>query len=183
MNRTQKAMLAIAVAGAALIPCWLPMAVPNREKIPMDCQSQVEFVGTAGISENSRIIAELQRGVDILDKRVNEALERARHRMRALRLVPVVVTAYNPVASQTDSTPEITASNKRVRPGIVALSRDLEKELGFKFGDTVVIQGHGSFVFEDRMNKRWTRRVDILMFSRKATKEFGVQSSHLMVSD
>ena len=66
---------------------------------------------------------------------------------------------------------------------MVALSRDLEKEYGFTFGDTVVIEGHGSFVFEDRMDKRWSRRVDILMFSREAAIQFGVQYSFLVVSD
>jgi 3D (Asp-Asp-Asp) domain-containing protein len=94
----------------------------------------------------------------------------------------VVITAYNPVVTQTDSTPTITASNKRVRPGIVALSRDLEEEFGFKFGDTVVIEDHGFFVFEDRMNKRWTRRVDILMISREAARKFGNQRSFLVVN-
>ena len=43
----------------------------------MDCQSQVESPGTEGVSENSLLIAELQQRVDILDRRVNEALERA----------------------------------------------------------------------------------------------------------
>ena len=64
----------------------------------------------------------------------------------------------------------------------MALSRDLEKEFGFKFGDTVVIEDHGSFVFEDRMNKRWTRRVDILMFSWEDARKFGAQRSFLVVS-
>jgi len=183
MSRKHKAMLAIAVAGVVSIPCWLPVAMPMKDKMLRDDHIQVQFVGAEQASENSQLIAELHQGVDILDKQVNKALDQAKERMRTVMLVPVVVTAYNPVASQTDSTPQITASNKRVKPGIVALSRDLEKELGFKFGDTVVIQGHGSFVVEDRMNKRWTRRVDILMFSRKAAKDFGVQSSHLMLSD
>ncbi len=183
MNRTRKTMLAIVVAAAISIPCWLLVVVPAMEKMHNENRSQRDFAGTEGVSEDSQIIGELHHSVDILDKRVDEALEQAEYRMKNIRLVPVVVTAYNPVASQTDSTPKITASNKRVRLGIVALSRDLEKEFGFKFGDTVVIEGHGFFVFEDRMNKRWRRRVDILMFSMEAAREFGVQSSHLMVSD
>jgi len=182
MSRTTKATLALVVACAVSISCWVHVAMPKREKIPMDDQSRVEFVDVEGASENSRIIAELQKSVDILDKSVAEALERAEYRVRNIRFVPVVVTAYNPVVAQTDSTPTITASNKRVRPGIVALSRDLEKEFGFKFGDTVVIEDHGSFVFEDRMNKRWTRRVDILMFSWEDARKFGAQRSFLVVS-
>lgn len=182
MSRMYKAMLAIIAAAVISIPGWLLVVVPAIEKIPADYNSRAEFAGMEGVSENSRLISELMQSVDILDRRVNEALERAKYRIRTQRFVPVVVTAYNPVVAQTDNTPEITASNKRVRPGIVALSRDLEQEFGFRFGDTVVIEGIGCFVFEDRMNKRWTRRVDILMHSREAARKFGVQSSHLMVS-
>lgn len=98
-----------------------------------------------------------------------------------LRLIPVVVTAYNPEASQTDKTPTITASNKKVKEGMIALSRDIEKKYGFKFGDDVFLLGLGRFIFEDRMNKRWTNRVDILMFSEKKAKSFGLQSSFLVV--
>jgi len=183
MSRIQKALLAISVAAIVAITCWLLVLMPDREKVSIGYHSLPGFVCTESTSENSRIIAELQRGVDILDKQVNKALDQARERMRNVRFVPVVVTAYNPILAQTDSTPQITASNKQVKPGIVALSRDLEKELGFKFGDTVVIEGIGRFVFEDRMNKRWTRRVDILMLSIKAAGEFGVQNSFLVVSD
>jgi 3D (Asp-Asp-Asp) domain-containing protein len=132
--------------------------------------------------ETSRIIAELQQSVEILERRVDDALERAEYSVRNMRFVPVVVTAYNPISAQTDSTPHITASNKYVRSGIVALSRDLEEEFGFTFGDTVVLNGIGSFVFEDRMHKRWRRRVDILIFSPEKARKFGCQHSYLMIS-
>lgn len=183
MGRMYKAMLAIVAAAAISIPVFLLVAEPVMDKMHMSEHSRAEFVGMEGVSENSRIIAELQKSIDITEKRVNEALEQAECPMMTVMFVPVVVTAYNPVASQTDSTPKITASNKRAKPGIVALSRDLEKEFDFKFGDTVVIEGIGCFVFEDRMNKRWTRRVDILMTSRENARKFGVQRLFLVVSD
>jgi len=182
MSRIQKALLAITVAAIVAITCWLLVLMPDREKVSIGYHSLPGFVCTESTSENSRIIAELHKSVDILDKSVAEALQRAEYRVRNIQFVPVVITAYNPVVTQTDSTPTITASNKRVRPGIVALSRDLEEEFCFKFGDTVVIEDHGSFVFEDRMNKRWTRRVDILMISRAAARKFGVQRSFLVVN-
>lgn len=98
-----------------------------------------------------------------------------------IRAIPVKVTAYNPVQSQTDSSPLITASNKRVRAGMVALSRDLEVEFGFRFGDTVYLDGLGKFVFEDRMHRRKRRHVDILMFNPVQARRFGVRSSYLFV--
>lgn len=181
MNGTEKVILVIAAAAAVTLLSWPFMAVPEMQNMLMDHHNPGEFVGAEQGSENSRLIVQLQQSVDILDRRVNEALERAKYRMRTQRFIPVVVTAYNPVASQTDSTPEITASNKRVRPGMVALSRDLEEEFGFKFGDPVFIVGLGFFVFEDRMHKRWARRVDILMPSRRDAKKFGVKYSFLLV--
>ncbi len=98
-----------------------------------------------------------------------------------MRPIPVTVTAYNPVRSQTDISPLITASNKRVRVGMVALSRDLEREFGFRFGDTVYLYGLGRFVFEDRMHRRKRRHVDILMLNPMEARRFGVKSSYLFV--
>ena len=98
-----------------------------------------------------------------------------------MRVIPVKVTAYNPVRSQTDNSPLITASNKRVRVGMVALSRDLEREFGFRFGDAVYLYGIGRFVFEDRMHRRKRRHVDILMFNPTEARKFGVKSSYLFV--
>ena len=79
MSRTTKATLAIVVACAVSISLWVHVAMPKREKIPMDDQSRVKFVDLEGASENSRIIAELHKSVDILDKSVAEALERAEY--------------------------------------------------------------------------------------------------------
>ena len=45
MNRTQKAMLAMAVVALISIPIWLLVAVPELEKIPRDYHSRVDFVG------------------------------------------------------------------------------------------------------------------------------------------
>ena len=95
--------------------------------------------------------------------------------------IPVTITAYNPVSTQTDSTPNITASNKEATLGMIALSRDLEKDFGFEFGDPVTIYNIGVFEFEDRMNKRWKRRVDILMKSEIQAKKFGEKKGWIVL--
>lgn len=79
----------------------------------------------------------------------------------------VKVTGYNATVSQCDSTPDITASNKKVRLGMVALSRDLEKEYDLKFGDFVYLEGYGLFEFQDRLHKRKSKQVDILCWNIK----------------
>jgi len=97
------------------------------------------------------------------------------------RKVPITVTKYNPEPDQTDSTPFIMASNKRVYTGAIALSRDLEKEFGFKFGDLVFLEGLGTYVFQDRMNKKWKNRADILDFSKKEAVRFGRKTDNIII--
>ena len=93
--------------------------------------------------------------------------------LSANKNILVSVTAYTPVWNQCDSTPFITASNRRVREGIVALSRDLEKKFNLKWGDKVRLRGLGVFEFQDRMHRRWKRKVDIFMWNKKKALEFG----------
>jgi 3D (Asp-Asp-Asp) domain-containing protein len=78
---------------------------------------------------------------------------------------PVIVTGYASRIAETDSTPALTASMTHVRPGCLALSRDLLRTFTpgapFDFGDGVVIPGVGIFTVEDTMHPRWTNRADI----------------------
>ena len=97
----------------------------------------------------------------------------------AITYIPVTVTAYEPKTEQTDDTPLITASNERVRLGIIALSKDLEKEYNFHFGDTIWLEKYGLFVFEDRMHPRWKRRVDIFMWS--GADIFGIKKDKIIL--
>lgn len=79
----------------------------------------------------------------------------------------VRVTGYNATVNQCDSTPFITASNKRVKLGMVAVSRDLEKKYNLKFGDFVYLEGYGIFEFQDRLHKRKKKQVDIYCLTKK----------------
>ena len=98
----------------------------------------------------------------------------------------VTVTAY---AGGT-----ITASGTRPRVGILALSRDVERTLGLRFGDQVVLrtasdratreassppQDLGTYVFADRMPWYWWRRVDLYLGSRAAAVQFGLRRAVL----
>lgn len=83
----------------------------------------------------------------------------------------VTVTTYAPVPSQTDATPFTTASGFKLNPKnprkhrIIAISRDLKQKL--RFGQHVRIEGTGQYdgiyVVHDVMNKRFKRRIDILI--------------------
>ena len=90
-----------------------------------------------------------------------------------LKVFLVTATIYHATPEQTDDTPFITASGAKIEeccPGDhrwLAVSRDLEEE-GFTFGVRVMITGtdsplDGVWIIQDRMNKRWSRRIDFLV--------------------
>jgi len=101
---------------------------------------------------------------------------------KVLENVPIKVdlTAYPPLEKYTDSTPWITASNKRVKLGYVAVSKDIEMDLKLKFGDRIYIAGLGEFEFQDRMNPKNRRCVDIWMPTVNECKSFGNRISFIV---
>ena len=95
----------------------------------------------------------------------------------------VRATAYNSIPNQTDSTPFITATGTRTRPGVVALSRDLLRQ--FPYGSRIMIEdlsGRYSaqlkgrvFIVEDTMAARKTNSLDIWMTTRSEAMRFGAR--------
>ncbi|MDI6781847.1 MAG: hypothetical protein QME49_07085 [bacterium] len=91
------------------------------------------------------------------------------------------VTGYSPTVAQCDSDPLITATNKRVRIGIVAISRDLEGDFPMNSSMSFWIDGKKYMVsVEDRMNKRHQKRVDIFFWKRSDAIKFGVKRNILI---
>lgn len=90
----------------------------------------------------------------------------------------VEVTVYTSRPQETDNTPWTTANNTSVRPGGIAVSRDLFQELG-GFGVTVILKGYGVFVVNDVMNERFTNSVDIWAGDLKAARKHGRQETTL----
>ena len=86
----------------------------------------------------------------------------------------VRATAYNADPLQTDSTPDICAWGDKIRPGIIAISRDLEKS-GLTRGKEVHIEGIGMVVVMDRMHHRKRNQIDLYMEKHKDAVEFGVK--------
>lgn len=102
---------------------------------------------------------------------------------RRLFSFPVTVTGYSSTPDQTDDTPFVTASNTRVRRGIIAMSRDLLREFTpgapFSYGDKVQLEGVGVFTVEDTMHPRFDKRVDIWFSSRAAARQWGCRDKVL----
>jgi 3D (Asp-Asp-Asp) domain-containing protein len=85
----------------------------------------------------------------------------------------VTVTAYSSTPDQTDDDPFTTASNRRVRWGYVAANF-------LPFGTKIMIPelfGDEVFEVQDRMNRRYSERVDVWFPSRNRAAVFGVGHS------
>jgi 3D (Asp-Asp-Asp) domain-containing protein len=84
----------------------------------------------------------------------------------------VTVTAYNAEAAQTDSDPDVAASMRRVRPGTIAVSRDLFNR-GWVFGRKVRLEGLGIFEVNDLMASRHSNAVDVFVGNNAQAQAFG----------
>ncbi|OIN98953.1 MAG: hypothetical protein AUJ49_12205 [Desulfovibrionaceae bacterium CG1_02_65_16] len=84
----------------------------------------------------------------------------------------VTVTAYNAEPMQTDSDPNVAASMRRVRPGTIAVSRDLFDK-GWVFGRKVRIEGVGIFEINDLMAARHDKSIDIFIGNNQQCQAFG----------
>ena len=78
------------------------------------------------------------------------------------------VTGYNALSAQTDATPTITASQKRVKDGMIACPRK------YPFGTRFLIKGR-EYVCEDRMHIRNDEMFDIFFESYGDAMAFGRQ--------
>lgn len=88
----------------------------------------------------------------------------------------VTATAYNSLPAQGVGDPTLTAWGDELVPGdkVIAVSRDLIP-LGLKHGVAVTIDElPGTYIVKDKLNKRWTRRIDIYMGTDKEqAKQWG----------
>ena len=93
-----------------------------------------------------------------------------------LKKLEVTATAYNSLAYQTSSEPNITAFGDSLKPGLryIAVSRDL-LDSGLVHNTLVKIEGFDSlYIVKDKMNRRWRKRIDIYMgVDVKKAKKWG----------
>lgn len=92
-----------------------------------------------------------------------------------------IITAYNSEAGQTDDSPCITAN------GFNVCENGIEDTIAanfLPFGSKVKIPGlfgDRVFIVRDRMNKRFSNRVDVWMIEKPAAIKFGVKVAKIEV--
>lgn len=95
------------------------------------------------------------------------------------KTMKVLATAYNSLPAQTHHLhPSITAWGDTLKPGMkaIAVSRDLI-DTGLIHGTKVKIEGlEGEYVVLDKMNRRWTQKIDIYMGTNsKKAVDWGIK--------
>jgi len=94
----------------------------------------------------------------------------------AVRTLRTTLTAYSSTPEECDDSPFITADGSHVRDGIVAANF-------LKFGTRIRIpELFGDKVFEvhDRMNSRFSNRIDIWMEKVEDNRKFGIKHNILI---
>ena len=109
---------------------------------------------------------------------------------QAPKVMTLKATAYTSSVRETDSTPFITATCARTRIGIIAVSRDMLREL--PYGSKVMLEDLGTpggknkgrfnylfknrvFVVEDTMHPRKREQLDVWLPDRSTAIRFGVR--------
>ncbi len=85
------------------------------------------------------------------------------------RLIVVDVTGYSSSFDETDHDPWVTAMNTKPRWGIVA-SNDLPLGTRIRIPE---LFGNQIFYVEDRMNRRFSNRIDVWFTTKKEALLFG----------
>ena len=99
----------------------------------------------------------------------------------------VVATAYNSTEAQTKKgNVGIAAWGDTLKPGMkaIAISRDL-LDSGLSHNTKVKIEGfEGTFLVKDKMNKRWTNKIDIYMgLNEEKAKDWGKQEVAIYIPE
>jgi len=95
----------------------------------------------------------------------------------SMSIVTVTAYSYNGGAGRHG----ITASGRKVREGMVAVSRDVERTLNLAFGDRVLLHGLGVYEYQDRMAGRMRKKADVFLNSDHKARRFGVRRQVVLV--
>ncbi len=131
----------------------------------------IMFDAVKGASTDSVKMAEVGKAEEITA--VNNQKTNDNQEYKVVKTVNVSMTAYSSTVDQCDDDPFTTAHGTKVRDGIVAanfLPFHTKVRIPELFGDKI-------FEVEDRMNSRYTNRVDIWMTTRQEALSFGVRRS------
>lgn len=156
LNRQKVLLLKRLILMAVVVAMTLQWLLPQNSVAAADINHTIV-----------NVILDEQFNLPDIDPQIFPTSEQRKARYK----IRVTVSAYSSTVDQTDDTPFITASGEVVRDGIVAanwLPLGAHIRIPEVYGDKV-------FVVEDRMNQRYSNRLDIWMPSRDEAKAWGLK--------
>lgn len=145
-----------------------PSVKPKQLAFEMSPGVNLNYDGFIESQEKEPEISEIkEKTAEIAKEPIKCAKEDSE--LGSCRTFKVTVTGYSSTIDQCDADPFTTASGKHVRHGTLAtnsLSFGTLVKFPEYFGDRV-------FIVEDRMNKRYSSRMDIWFESRSEALQFG----------
>ena len=148
-----------------------PKTVDLEEETLDKAEDFIKFAFTKGVKENKTVAKRSASKVTVDGPGESVQLSLVEGQ-KPDKVMTAVITAYNSVPGQTDSSPFIAATGKRVHDSMIAANK-------LPFGTKVVIRdlfGEKVFIVEDRMNSRYgLGRMDVWMDSVLDARKFGVQ--------
>lgn len=127
------------------------------------------------INPHSALKVEINVNTNIVEDKPKE--EPITLNYEVLETINTTITGYSSTVDQTNSEPFITASGAWVRDGIVAanfLPFGTKIRIPEYFGDKV-------FIVKDRMNRRYTNRVDVWFYTRQEAINFGLKNTYIEI--
>ncbi len=122
-------------------------------------------------------VADAEALLPVIEEQEEANLTATAPMQEEVKRMTVDMTAYSSTEDQTDDSPFITASGAHVADGIVAanfLPLHTRVKIPSLYGEKV-------FVVEDRMNRRYTQRMDIWMETREEAMKFGLKKAEIVV--
>jgi 3D (Asp-Asp-Asp) domain-containing protein len=180
-----------------LAPAILPS--PTNATVDVPASSNTNRTGSAStVLTRTTVLNTRTTVLNIVASKAAAQVVASRSRSsRAVNAIVVRSTAYNSLSTQTDRTPHITATGARTRFGVVALSRDLLRQIPYGSQVRITDLGHWRsgkgrgqyngtlsdmlFVVEDTMHARKSRQIDVWFPSYRAAVRWGVRQVRIEV--
>lgn len=161
----------IAVLSSLVFNTMLPGNASFNDALTQENGDNNEIVRSADSWKENSISGDLavQSGSSIKTKKIAKIEKVNKYEIAEEGVVPV--TAYSSTPDQTDDSPFIMASGKHVYDGAIAANfLPLGTKVRFPemYGDKI-------FIVEDRMNKRYSYKMDIWMKTRQEAQKFGLR--------
>lgn len=161
----------IAVLSGLVFNAILPGNIVFNDTLMQENGDKNEVVRSVDFWKENSIIRDLAVQSDSSIKTKKTVKIEKNNKYEIVEEGTVPVTAYSSTPDQTDDSPFIMASGKHVYDGAIA-ANFLPLGTKVKFPE---MYGDKIFTVEDRMNKRYSYKMDIWMETRSSAQKFGLR--------